>query len=79
MPKKLTLMRHAALRSSLNGCYVGRLNVLLSESGKQPAEYLADRLHLDSKRLPKINLHSGGLATLNLYAEGAVLTGLYND
>lgn len=46
MPKKLTLIRHAALQSSLNGCYVGRLDVPLSESGKQHAEHLANRLRL---------------------------------
>lgn len=42
--KKLTLIRHAALDNSLDGCYVGRLDVPLSESGKQQAEHLADRL-----------------------------------
>lgn len=46
MPNKLTLIRHAALQISLDGCYVGRLDVPLSESGKQDAEYLAARLRL---------------------------------
>jgi alpha-ribazole phosphatase len=44
MVKKLTLIRHAALDSSLDGCYVGRLDAPLSESGKQQAVDLAGRL-----------------------------------
>ncbi|TRO77832.1 histidine phosphatase family protein [Trichloromonas acetexigens] len=46
MPRKLTLIRHAGLQNALDGCYVGRLDVSLSESGKQHAEHLTDRLPL---------------------------------
>jgi len=44
MPKKLTLIRHGALDSKLDGCYVGRLDVPLSAAGKQQAHTLAKRM-----------------------------------
>ncbi len=44
MHKKLTLVRHGALDSSLDGCYVGRLDVPLSDEGKHQAVQLANHL-----------------------------------
>lgn len=42
--KKLTLIRHGSLESSLDDCYVGRLDVPLSSAGKRQSLQLADRL-----------------------------------
>ncbi len=42
--RKLTLIRHGALESCLNGCYVGRLDARLSSTGKQQALQLAESL-----------------------------------
>ncbi len=42
--RKLTLIRHAKLDESLNGCYIGRLDAPLSEVGKSHAALLAERL-----------------------------------
>lgn len=43
-PRQLTLIRHGALDASLDGCYIGRLDVPLSGYGQQQAQRLAQRL-----------------------------------
>ena len=44
MHRQLTLIRHGALDTDLDGCYVGRLDVALSTTGHDHAIQLADRL-----------------------------------
>ncbi|OQY21327.1 MAG: alpha-ribazole phosphatase [Desulfobacteraceae bacterium 4572_35.2] len=42
--KQITLIRHGALESDLDGCYVGHLDVPLSNEGQSQARKLAERL-----------------------------------
>lgn len=42
--KQITLIRHGALESDLDGCYVGHLDVPLSNKGQSQARKLAERL-----------------------------------
>lgn len=44
MHKQITLIRHGALDSNLDDCYVGRLNAPLSDKGHSQARQLAKRL-----------------------------------
>jgi alpha-ribazole phosphatase len=44
MKKQLTLVRHGALETSLDGCYVGRLDVELGATGVRQAKQLANCL-----------------------------------
>ncbi len=44
MPKKITLIRHAAIGAEWNGRYIGREDVPLSDLGIEQAQQLAQRL-----------------------------------
>lgn len=44
IPKLITLIRHGALATDLDGCYVGQLDVPLSDEGQTQAIKLATRL-----------------------------------
>ncbi|MDY0190944.1 MAG: histidine phosphatase family protein [Desulfuromonas sp.] len=44
MPKKLTLIRHAAIDNAFDHCYIGRSDLPLSAAGRQQALSLAQRI-----------------------------------
>lgn len=44
MEKRLTLIRHGAIASRYDGCYVGRLDVPLSPAGNKQSTWLANYL-----------------------------------